>query len=107
MATSTATSRPSPEHIFNTLNAFQQSAALKTAVELDIFSAIADGTNTAALLAAKTSAAERGVRILCGHLTIRGFLAQSNPCYSLSQDSTTILNQHTPASRGTPAHVLN
>lgn len=29
---------PSPDLIFNTLNAFQRSAALKTAIELDVFS---------------------------------------------------------------------
>ena len=106
MATSTATSRPSPEHIFNTLNAFQQSAALKTAIELDIFTAIADGTNTAALLAAKTGAAERGVRILCDYLTIHGFLAKSNRCYSLSQESAIFLNRHSPAYMGTLADFL-
>ena len=106
MATSTATSRPSPEHIFNTLNAFQQSAALKTAIELDIFTAIADGTNTAALLAAKTGAAERGVRILCNYLTIHGFLAKSNGRYSLSQESAIFLNRHSPAYMGTLADFL-
>src|SRR5881296_1276913 len=106
MATSTATSRPSPEDIFNTLNAFQQSAALKTAIELDIFTAIADGTNTAALLAAKTGAAERGVRILCNYLTIHGFLAKSNGRYSLSQESAIFLNRHSPAYMGTLADFL-
>src|SRR5438132_7088325 len=101
-----ATSRPSPEHIFNTLNAFQQSAALKTAIELDIFTAIADGMNTAALLAAKTGAAERGVRILCDYLTIHRFLAKSNRCYSLSQESAIFLNRHSPAYMGTLADFL-
>ena len=106
MATSTATSRPSPEHIFNTLNAFQQSAALKTAIELDIFTAIADGTNTAALLAAKTGAAQRGVRILCDYLTIHEFLAKNNGRYSLSQESAIFLNRHSPAYMGTLADFL-
>src|SRR5947199_7142839 len=101
-----ATSRPSPEHIFCTLNAFQQSAALKTAIELDIFTAIADGTNTAALLAAKTGAAERGVRILCNYLTIHGFLAKNNGRYSLSQESAIFLNRHSPAYMGTLADFL-
>src|SRR5437016_7775482 len=106
MATPTAASRPSPEHIFNALNAFQQTAALKTGIELDIFTAIADGANTATLLAAKTGAAERGVRILCDYLTIHEFLAKNNGRYSLSQESAIFLNRHSPAYVGTLADFL-
>jgi hypothetical protein len=65
MATATASTHPSPERIFNTLSAYQQSAALKTGIDLDVFTAIVDGANTAASLAGKVGAAERGVRILC------------------------------------------
>src|SRR5467141_3076575 len=97
MATRTVTSRPSPERIFNALNAFQQSAALKAAIELDIFTAIADGATTAALLAAKTGAAERGVRILCDYLTVHGFLSKNKGRYTLSQESAIFLNRHSPA----------
>jgi len=106
MATPTVTSRPSPERIFNALNAFQQSAALKTAIELDIFTAIADGANTAALLAAKTGAAERGVRILCDYLTIHEFLAKINGRYALSPESAIFLNRHSLAYMGTLADFL-
>src|SRR5207244_10737907 len=68
--------------------------------------AIADGMNTAALLAAKTGAAERGVRILCDYLTIHRFLAKSNRCYSLSQESAIFLNRHSPSYMGTLADFL-
>ncbi len=40
MATPSPTNRPTPEHIFNTLNAYQQSAALTTGIDLDIFTAM-------------------------------------------------------------------
>jgi len=106
MATSAATSRPSPELIFNTLNAFQQSAALKSAIELDIFTAIADGANTSILLSAKTGAAERGVRILCDYLTIHQFLTKNNGRYTLSLESAIFLNRHSPAYMGTLADFL-
>src|SRR2546430_10868769 len=106
MATPIPTSRPSPERVFNTLNAFQQTAALKAGIELDIFTAIADGANTAALLAAKTGAAERGVRILCDYLTIHQFLAKNNDRYTLSQESAIFLNRHSPAYMGTLADFL-
>jgi len=106
MATPIATSRPSPEHIFNTLNAFEQSAALKAAIDLDIFTAIADGANTAVLLAAKTSAAERGVRILCDYLTIHEFLTKNAGRYALTQESAIFLNRRSPAYMGTLADFL-
>ncbi len=106
MATPIPTSRPSPERVFNTLNAFQQTAALKAGIELDIFTAIADGANTTALLAEKTGAAERGVRILCDYLTIHEFLAKNNGRYSLSQESAIFLNRHSPAYMGTLADFL-
>ncbi len=36
MATPTTATRPTPERIFNALNAYQQTAALRTAIELDV-----------------------------------------------------------------------
>jgi SAM-dependent methyltransferase len=97
MAASTPTSRPTPERIFNTMIAFQETEALKTAIELDIFTAIADGANTAESLAAKTGASERGVRILCDFLTIREFLTKSDWKYALTQESAIFLNRRSPA----------
>ncbi len=76
MATPSTAGRPTPERIFNALNAYQQTAALRTAIELDVFSAIGAGANTAAALAAKTGASEKGARVLCNYLTIQGFLAK-------------------------------
>src|SRR6266566_4077822 len=57
MAASTAKSKPSPERIFNTMVAFQETEALKAAIELDIFTAIAEGANTAESLAGKSGTA--------------------------------------------------
>jgi len=97
MAASTTTSKPTPERIFNTMIAFQETEALKAAIELDIFTAIAGGVNNAASLAAKTGASERGVRILCDFLTIREFLTKSGGKYALTQESAIFLNRHSPA----------
>ena len=47
MATASQSQKPSPERIFGVLNAFQSSAALKTAIELDVFTVIADGAHRA------------------------------------------------------------
>jgi len=106
MAASTPTSRPTPERIFNTMIAFQETESLKAAIELDVFTAIADGANTAALLAAKTGAAERGLRILCDYLTVRGFLTKQAGQYALTQESAIFLNRHSPACVGTMIHFL-
>jgi len=96
MAAST-TSKPTPERIFNTMIAFQETEALKAAIELDIFTAIADGASTAASLGARTGASERGVRILCDFLTIREFLTKSGGKYALTQESAIFLNRQSPA----------
>ena len=106
MAASTSTSRPTPERIFNTMIAFQETEALKAAIELDIFTAIADGANTAASLASKTGASERGVRILCDYFTTKEFLTKKAGQYSLTQDSATFLNRHSPACLASMIHFL-
>lgn len=97
MATPSATGRPTPERIFNTLNAYEETAALKTAIELDIFTAIGEGANTAATLAAKVGAAERGARILCDYMTIQGFLTKDNNRYGLTPESAMFLDRRSPA----------
>jgi 2-polyprenyl-3-methyl-5-hydroxy-6-metoxy-1,4-benzoquinol methylase len=98
MAASATGNRPTPERILNTLNAHQQTAALRTAIELDIFSAIGAGANTAAALAAKTGAAEKGVRVLCDYMTIHGFLTKEHGQYGLTQESALFLDRKSPAS---------
>jgi hypothetical protein len=106
MAASTPTSKPTPERIFNTMIAFQETEALKAAIELDIFTAIADGAKTAALLAAKTGAAERGLRILCDYFTVKEFLTKRGDQYALTQESAIFLNRHSPACLATMVYFL-
>lgn len=97
MATASTTSRPNPERIFSILNAFQNTAALQSGIELDVFTAIGSGSNTAPLLAAKTGASERGLRILCDYLTVMGLLTKEDGRYGLTQDSAIFLDRHSPA----------
>ncbi|SRR5712692_6429426 len=96
MATPT-TGRPTPERIFNIFTAFQNTAALKTGIELDLFTAIGAGANTPAAIAAKTGAAERGVRILCDYLAIMGLLTKEQGRYALTQESAVFLDRKSPA----------
>ena len=97
---------PGPERIFETLNAYQKTAALKTAIELDVFTAISQGTNTAATLAQKCQASERGIRILCDFLVVNGFLAKDGQLYELAPDSSIFLNKRSPAYIGSAVGFL-
>jgi hypothetical protein len=97
---------PSPVQIFQTLTAYQDTAALKAALDLDLFTAIGDKGATTAELAARCSAAERGVRILCDYLTVLGFLEKKADRYRLTKDSATFLVRNSPAYTGGAAAFL-
>lgn len=98
----------SPEHILFTLNAYQQSHALKGAIELELFTHIADGASTAAEIAARCHANDRGVRVLCDYLTVLGFLTKSGAAYALTPESAVFLNKRSPAYLGgTTAFLMN
>jgi 2-polyprenyl-3-methyl-5-hydroxy-6-metoxy-1,4-benzoquinol methylase len=78
---------------FAAINAYQLSAALKAAIELDVFTAIDGGAQTTAAIARDTNSAERGVRTLCDYLSIQGFLSKQGNTYSLSPDSAAFLSR--------------
>jgi ubiquinone/menaquinone biosynthesis C-methylase UbiE len=106
MTTGPEPANVTPERIFATLNAYQQTAALKTAIELDVFSAIADGATTHTSIAKRCQSSERGIRILCDYLTINGFLIKNGQEYSLADDSAVFLNRRSPAYMGAAADFL-
>ncbi len=91
---------PSPQLFFDTATAYQRTAALKAAVELDVFTAIAEGADDAAAIAARCQAAPRGVRILCDYLTILGFLTKEDGRLRLTVDSAIFLDRRSPAFMG-------
>jgi 2-polyprenyl-3-methyl-5-hydroxy-6-metoxy-1,4-benzoquinol methylase len=98
--------QPTPERFFNAINAYEQTEAMKAAVELEIFTAIAEGNTTAATIAKRCEAVERGVRTLCDFLTIHGFLTKEGAQYALAPDSALFLNRHSPAYIGTAIEFL-
>jgi 2-polyprenyl-3-methyl-5-hydroxy-6-metoxy-1,4-benzoquinol methylase len=91
---------PNPVQIFNTVQGFQRAYALKAAVDLELFTAIARGSHTAAEIARACKAAERGVRILCDAMVVMGFLAKSANRYSLTPDTAFFLDRESPAYLG-------
>lgn len=91
---------PSPVLFFDTVNAYQRTSAIKAAIELEVFAAIAEGNQTAQSVAERCHASERGIRILCDYLSIIGFLIKENDRYTLTPDSAMFLDKHSPAYMG-------
>jgi len=106
MTTAPGPANVTPERIFETLNAYQRTAALKTAIELDVFSAIAAGDTTHASIAKRCEASERGIRILCDYLVINGFLLKNGQEYALADESAVFLTRRSPAYIGAAANFL-
>ena len=94
------------QHIWGIMTGFQHSAALKAAIELDVFTKIAEGNKTAADISAATGAAERGIRILADTLTVLGLLSKSGSEYSLTPDSAFFLDRNSPAYVGSAVDFI-
>ena len=93
---SPATQQPTPQLFFQTINAYQRTKALQTAIELEIFTAIGEGKATAKEIATSAQASERGIRSLCDFLCVIGFLTKEGERYSLTPDSATFLDKRSP-----------
>jgi SAM-dependent methyltransferase len=92
--------RPSSPRFIETMQAYQRTAAMKAAIELDLFTAIGKTSGTVAEISQHIKASERGVRALCDFLVVMGFLSkyldESEPRYSLTPDSATFLDKASP-----------
>jgi 2-polyprenyl-3-methyl-5-hydroxy-6-metoxy-1,4-benzoquinol methylase len=97
---------PNPAFIFDALNAYQRSAALKAGIELGVFTQIARGKRDAKAIATAIGASARGTRILCDFLTISGFLAKDRDGYSLSAEAALFLDANSPAYFGDVARFV-
>lgn len=107
MSPETQTSKqPTPALLFDTFNAYQRTQAVKTGIDLELFTAIAEGKRTAGEIAQRCGASERGTRILCDFLTIAGFLTKQDNTYGLTADSATFLDKRSPAYLGTVTEFI-
>ena len=92
---------PSPARFFETMLAYQRTAALKAAVELDLFTAIGQTSGTIPELMAQLRVPARGLRALCDFLVVIGFLGkyldEPEACYSLTPDSAMFLDKRSIA----------
>jgi SAM-dependent methyltransferase len=94
---------PDPTVVFAMFNAYQQTDALRTAVELELFTAIGSGAVTADALAAHVHAPARGVRMLCDFLVVQGLLSKQDGQYALSPTAAVFLDKKSPAYLGSIA----
>jgi 2-polyprenyl-3-methyl-5-hydroxy-6-metoxy-1,4-benzoquinol methylase len=91
---------PSPALFFETVNAYERTEALRAAIDLDLFTAMAGDKLTAAQIAGACHASPRGVRILADYLTILGFLRKHGDRYEATPDTEVFLNRQSPAYLG-------
>jgi hypothetical protein len=106
-STQVAASAPNPALVWEAFNGYQKTAALKAAIELDLFTAVADGANTAETISSRCNASQRGIRILCDYLTVAGFLSKEAETYGLTPTSAVFLNRHSPASMCSVVRFIN
>jgi precorrin-6B methylase 2 len=102
----TSAEQPFPMRFFACMTAYQKGAALKGALELDLFTVLAESSQSPESLALRMQASARGVRILCDYLTIEGFLIKENGRYSTTHDAALFLNRKSPAYIGSAAFFL-
>jgi 2-polyprenyl-3-methyl-5-hydroxy-6-metoxy-1,4-benzoquinol methylase len=99
-----------PGVIFEIFNAYQHTAALKAAIELDLFTEIAKGSHTVEAIAqaigASTAYNGRAVRILCDYLTIMGLLTKHGEEYSLEIEARLFLDRNAPGYFGGAARFI-
>lgn len=100
MTTTKTPEGPSPQLFFQTVNAHMRTAALKSAIELEVFSAIAEGHHTPQALAQRCGGSERGLRMLGDYLVVVGFLTKQGNEYRLTPDSEFFLPKKSPAYLG-------
>jgi ubiquinone/menaquinone biosynthesis C-methylase UbiE len=107
LSPATAPPEPSPVSFWETVNAYQRTAALRAGIELGVFTAIGEGANTFESLAPRCGASPRGIRILCDYLTVIGFLAKEDGKYRLTVDSAAFLDRRSPAYLGGMLGFIN
>jgi SAM-dependent methyltransferase len=87
-------------HVFDAFTSYQRTAAMKAAIELDVFSAIGAGGATLAAVAQRTGASVRGLRALCSRLVADGFLTLDGERYRLAPAAEMFLDRASPVFAG-------
>jgi len=97
---------PDPLRILRTFTAYQRTEALETAVDLDLFTAVGEGNTRIEDLARRCDASERGMRALCDHLVVEGFLVKKEGRYGLPEISALYLDRRSSRYLGDSVRFL-
>lgn len=103
----TASAGPNPGLVFDMAMAIQRTAALRAAIDLDIFGAVGSGAGDVASIAKHCAASERGIRILCDYLVINGVLEKEGSCYKHTPSSALFLDPRSPACMASVAYFMS
>jgi SAM-dependent methyltransferase len=95
-----------PGIVFDMVQAVQKTAALKAAIDLDIFRAVGQGPGDVSSIARHAKASERGIRILCDFLVINGLLIKEGSSYKHTPNSAAFLDPVSPACMASVAHFM-
>lgn len=96
-----------PGIVFENLQAFQRTFALKAAIELDVFRAVGQGPGDVASIARHAKASERGIRILCDFLVVSGLLQKEGGRYRHTPSSAAFLDPNSPTCLASIARFLS
>ena len=96
-----------PGIVFEVLQAHQKTAALRAAIELDVFRAVGQGPGDVASIARHAKASERGTRILCDFLVVSGLLVKDDGHYRHTPSSAAFLDPTSPSCLATVARFLS
>jgi ubiquinone/menaquinone biosynthesis C-methylase UbiE len=92
--------------LWETFTGYQRTAALKAAIELEVFTHIAAGAATVDALAARCHAAPRGLRALLSHLAMDGFLTKDGERYGLRATAAAFLDRNAPTYLGSAVNFI-
>ncbi|RYG22112.1 class I SAM-dependent methyltransferase [bacterium] len=102
----TETTHPNPLRIFDACTAFTRTEAMRTAVNLRLFTIIGEGAHRIADIAQRCGASERGIRTLCDFLVVEEFLTKNGDVYGLSPDAAAFLDERSPMFVGSIVNFL-
>jgi 2-polyprenyl-3-methyl-5-hydroxy-6-metoxy-1,4-benzoquinol methylase len=95
-----------PGIVFEMIQAVQKTAALKAAIDLDIFRVVGEGRGNVTSIAKHANASERGIRILCDFMVINGVLTKEGDLYKHTPSSAAFLDPSSPACLASVAQFL-
>jgi cyclopropane fatty-acyl-phospholipid synthase-like methyltransferase len=100
MAESAPPQPVNPGTVLQTLLAFKRTSMLRTALELKLYDALADGPRDAAHIAEFVGAPQRSVRVLLGAMTSAGLLEGDGEKYALPEGAGKFLVSTSPGYLG-------